>query len=132
MTHPMIVHDAKEAAGQFFERNRSRKFRANWPIDTEFVAVKWPHFVEGVRKMYASLCGDPSVDEYDKVKMFEALTNEAPRSFSDAASSPLPIVKGTEAFEGDKRENMRTTDAFGVHAENVTTKLLSTTALFTG
>ena len=130
MTHPMIVHDAKEAAGQFFERNRSRKFRANWPSDTEFVAVKWPHFVDGVRQMYASLCGDPSVDEFDKVKMFEALTNEAPRAFSDAAASPLPLIKGTEAFEGDKRENNRTVESFGAHAESVRAKLRSTTALF--
>lgn len=131
MVHRMIAHDAKEMAGEFYERERSLTFRASWPKQMEYVNIKWPHFVQGVREVYAELLGRDDVPEDDKEKMFDALTSDAEASHSDGASSPLQIFKDTENFVGDRRENAKVVDKIGSGERSFKERLRSTTALFT-
>lgn len=128
----MIVHDAKELAGCFYEEERSDVFRATWPKQQEYIDVKWPHFVAGVREAYSELLGraDESVPEDQKERMYEALIADAPRSRSEGAPSPIPILRGTEAFHGSRAENRRILEAIGKGSRSLAAKLRSTTALF--
>lgn len=127
----MIVHDAKELAGQFYEQaRRSRKFRASWPNDKSYVELKWPHFVTAVREAYGALLGQKNVPEHDKQLMYQALIADAASgSNSEGASSPLPIHPNTEAFFGDRSENRKTEADFGTHGESLKALLRSSTAL---
>lgn len=118
MTHPMIVHDAKEFAGEFYDCNRSMKFRTSWPSQDGFVKLNWPNFVEHVRSVYAKMLGLPSFPEAEKQKIYAALIAEAPANRSDTALSPLQLAPNTEAFVGDRRENAKTDEAYGKQAAN--------------
>lgn len=128
--HPRIVHDAKEMAGCFYDRDRSEPFRRTFPNQDEYVRLKWPHFVAGVRAAYAELLMHPNVSEAEKEAMYDALLDNATVAHSDGASSPLQIGKDTQAFWGDRRENQRTAATYGTHARTVKDALRSTTALF--
>lgn len=128
MTHPQIVHDAKELAGCFYERNRSEKFRASWPNIMTYVNTKWPHFVQGVREGYAELLGRDDVPEEDKERMFAALTDNAESVYSDAAGSPLQIAKDSQQFHGDKYENRMIREKVGSGAASLASRLRTTTA----
>lgn len=113
MTHPMIVRDAEEMAGQFYELQRSDKFRKTWPNQMQFVKAAWPRFVKAVRAIYADLLGQERVSEDDKHKMYTALIADAPGAHSMEATDPLPLAPGTQAFEGDRAENRHTDETFG-------------------
>ena len=130
MTHKRIVHDAKEMAGEFYERDRSVTFRRTWPSEKEYVNTKWTHFVKPVREVYAELLGMPNVADDEKEAMYEALLDQAEDVTSDGAASPLQLVKDSEAFFGDRKENARTQESFGSEARTWREKLRSTTALF--
>lgn len=117
MTHPRIVHDAKEFAGTFYDRNRTMKFRATWPNQDNFVASCWPRFVEHVRAMYATMLTKNDVSQRDKDMIYDALIADANAgSMTDGAESPLQLTPNTEAFEGDRRENAKTDESFGKHS----------------
>ena len=128
--HKMIVHDAKEMAGCFYENERSDTFRATWPDQLDYVNAKWAHFVDPVRQGYAELLGRPDVPEADKERMFEALTDNLEAVHSDGAASPLAIFKDTETFYGARRENLKIQDAIGTRPRSMREKLRTTTALF--
>lgn len=114
MTHPMIVKDAKELAGQFFEKNRTVKFRATWRSDRQFVDACWPRFVQAVRAAYADLLKQDRVNQNDKDAMFRALIADvAEGSQSPHATEPLQLAPNTQAFEGDKGEHRHTIENFG-------------------
>lgn len=129
MTNPRIVHDAKEMAGEFYDRDRSETFRRTWPSEMEYVNTKWPHFVVAVREIYAELLGRPSVPDDVKEELYEALLDQAAEARCDGAHSPLPILKDTETFFGDRRENIRTRENYGSHARTLAQKLRTTSAL---
>ncbi len=129
MTHKMIVHDAKEMAGCFYENERSDTFRATWPDQMDYVNAKWAHFVDPVRKAYAELLGRPDCPEDDKQRMYEALTSDIPAAVSDGAASPLQIFKDTETFVGSRRENHLTHNAVGTRPRTMRERLRTTTAL---
>lgn len=129
MTHKMIVHDAQEMAGCFYESDRSATFRATWPDQMDYVRAKWHHFVVPVRAGYAELLGRPEVDEETKARIYEALVSDTAQASNDGADSPLQIVKDSEAFVGDRKENTRTVEQFGAHGRGLKEKLRSNTAL---
>lgn len=129
MTHPMIVHDAKEMAGAFYEKDRSDTFRATWPDQDDYVNAKWGHFVAPVRAGYAELLAHPGVPQEQKDRMYDALVADVPAATSEGAASPLPIFKDTANFHGDRAENRRTVDAIGRGPRSMAAKLRSTTAL---
>lgn len=132
MTHPRIVHDAKEMAGCFYELERSDVFRITWPSQDEYVRIKWPHFVSGVRQAYAELLGAPNVAEDEKERMYEALVGNYGQVVSDGASSPLQLVKNTESFVGSRRENHIIREKIGPQARSIRERLRTTSALFQG
>lgn len=108
MTHPRIVHEAKEFAGVFYERDRSALFRSMWPSQDEYVKHKWPHFVVAVREAWSAGLGDPSVPQKIKDYFYEALVADAADNQSARAITPIQISPGTLQFEGDPYENRQT------------------------
>lgn len=118
MTHPMIVHDAKEFAGVFYEQKRTSKFRATWPNQMDYVNANWPNFVEHVRSAYATMLTKRDVSQPDKDKIYEALTADAQKNRADDALSPLQLAPNTEAFIGDRRENVKTDETYGKRPGN--------------
>lgn len=113
MTHPMIVHDAKEFAGVFYDQKRTNKFRATWPNQMDYVNANWPNYVVHVRSAYATMLTRRDVPQSEKDKIFAALTADAQKNRSDDAQAPLQLAPNTEAFLGDKRENVKTDESFG-------------------
>lgn len=108
MTHPRIVHEAKEFAGCFYEKKRSGLFRDMWPSQDEYVKHKWPHFVEAVREVWSAMLGRNDVPESHKQYIYEALIADAKESNSPNASTVIQIAPGTQQFEGDPFENRQT------------------------
>ncbi len=129
MVHKMIVHDAQEMAGCFYEEDRSATFRATWPNQMDYVRAKWHHFVVPVRAGYAELLGRSDVPQDQKDMIYEALTADIAASSNDGADSPLQIFKDSEAFVGDRKENARTVESFGKHERSLKEKLRSNTSL---
>lgn len=127
--HPMIVHDAKEMAGCFYENERSDTFRATWPRQMEYVETKWHHFVAGVREVYAELLAHPNVDEEQKERMYEALIADSDKTMSDGASSPMQIAKDSEVFTGSRRENRVIVNSVGSGPQSLRARLRTTSAL---
>ena len=109
----MLYHDASEVAGEFYEMNRSEKFRTNWPNQDRFVATNWKTFVEATRQMYAARLGDPKTPPAEARKMHLALVLQAMMAKGEEADNRLQIAPGTQAFEGDKAENRKTMERFG-------------------
>ena len=109
----MIVHDAKEFAGTFYEHNRSDKFRATWPDQRDYVRQNWKHFVVHVRAVYADMLTRNDVPQEQKDRIYDALLHDARKSHTDAAEQPLQLAPNTEAFVGDRRENTRTVETYG-------------------
>jgi hypothetical protein len=134
----MMDHDCKEFAGQFFEEDRSKKFRKSWnevgklskrsPQDA-FVAHAWKHFVVHVRAWYASRLADPNEPEAMKVTLHRALIIQANWSQSAQAKDVLQLAPGTQQFAGDKFENKAIAETYGTEAESVRKTLLGTSAL---
>lgn len=129
MTHPRLVHDAKELAGCFYDNDRSATFRATWPSQDDYVAAKWHHFIAPVREGYAELLGLPNVPEDQKELMYEALVDNIEAVTSDGASSPLQLVKDSAAFVGDRYENRLTKETYGAGPRSLRERLRSNTAL---
>jgi hypothetical protein len=118
MTHPMIVHDAKEFAGVFYDQKRSGKFRTTWPSQMGFVNANWPNFVVHVRSAYAEMLARPNTPQDQKDKIYAALIDDAKVNRSDGADSPLQLTPNTQAFEGDRRANAKVDEDYGKHEAN--------------
>lgn len=124
----MLCNDAKELAGQFHELNRSEKFRENWPNPYVYADCNWRGYVDAVIKAYGTLCGMETVPEYDKRRMFLAIAlwqqiaSEAPEHYAG-----IPMQPGTQAFEGDKRENRRIVERFGKQSNTFKELLMGST-----
>lgn len=129
MTHKLVVHAAKEFAGTFYDADRSDMFRATWPNQMEYVNTKWPHFVEHVRTAFTEMLGRSDVAQRLKDEIYDALVADAPTAHN-GGHSPLPIAPGTEAFVGDRRENMRIDEAVGKRPMSLAEKLRTTTAFY--
>lgn len=113
MTHKMIVHDAKEFAGVFYEQSRSAKFRATWPSQDSYVRANWQHFVVHVRSVYAQMLGRADVPQKQKDLIYDALIADAAGAHAPDAELPLQLAPDTQAFVGDSKENALIDDAYG-------------------
>lgn len=112
----MLCNTAKDIAGDFYEQDRSAKFRANWPIDKVFVECNWRHFIEAARRGYATVLGNEKVPEETKKRIFYAI------AIWDQVAQQSPNFEGvqlepnTQQFEGDKYENRKTIENYGKHS----------------
>lgn len=112
----MLIHDAKELAGQFHGLDRSEKFRTNWPDEYKFASAMWKTFVEAVIQSYAMLLGRDHVPEEDKRRMYVArLMWEKLAQASPQRDTRLQLSPGTQQFSGDPFENKRIARDFGSH-----------------
>ena len=109
----MLYHDASEVAGEFYEMNRSEKFRTNWPNQDRFVATNWKTFVEATRQIYAARLGDPKTPPAEARKMHLALVLQAMMAKGEEADNRLQIAPNSAQFEGDNRENAKIMEKFG-------------------
>ncbi len=113
----MMIHDAREFAGQFHGENRSEKFRTNWPDEYKFARMNWKSFIEAVIQTYAALMGMQHVSEADKHRMYVARLMWEKLQDDPAAErdSRLQMFPNTQQFVGDPFENRRISKDFGKH-----------------
>lgn len=125
---------AFELAGQFYENERSEKFRVNWPDAYDFAEANRKAFVQQARADFTAVIANPKTDPAKAKRMYLALLAE--RAFAagleqmgQEADSQLQVLKGTQTFEGDRKENRKTLDTFG-NAPNLRAKLKAGAAKF--
>lgn len=123
----MLIHDAKELAGQFHGADRSEKFRTNWPDEYKFASANWKSFMQHAIKTYAELLGREDVTDHDKHRMYVARLMWEKLSQGKERDNRLQLAPNTQQFAGDKVENRRIKESFGVHA-NFRAKLMNTVA----
>lgn len=111
----MFYNDCKQIAGQFYEHERSEKFRANWPIDTVYVNCNWRNFFQETRQAYAELLGRPDeqVSPYDKRRIFLAIALHDQVEKVSPKFEGVQIAKDSPQFWGDKRENKNISELWG-------------------
>ncbi len=109
----MLRHDAEQIAGEFYDMERSEKFRLNWPDQDMFVQLEWKNFVAAVRLLYTELLGNEQTPEHDKQKMFKAIVMQNTMAQNQEVDTRLQIMPNTQAFVGDKGENRKTIERFG-------------------
>lgn len=129
----MMEHDAKEFAGVFYEQNRTPKFRVNWPVQDVYVAAEWRTFIAAVRAMYSERMGSPKTPPDLAKRLYLAILVE--RAFAKGmealgaeSDTRLQIAPGTAAFDGDKYDNRKIVENFGV-APNLRAKLRASAAM---
>jgi hypothetical protein len=110
----MLCNDAKQIAGVFHGMNRSEKFRLNWPDEYKFADANWKTFMEAARQMYAERLGDPNTSPAQARKMHIALVLQAQISKGQETDNRLQLAPNTLQFEGDKIENRKIIDQFGM------------------
>lgn len=111
----MMIHDARELAGQFHGLDRSEKFRTNWPDEYKFAASNWKTFVQAVIQSYAVLMGRKDVPEEDKHRMYVARLMWEKLSVESERDTRIQLAPNTQQFVGDKFENKRILKDFGRH-----------------
>lgn len=110
----LVENDAKKVAGEFHNMKRSRKFRAMWPNEYDFAERNWKNFVVAVRAMYAQRLASPNTPSAEAATMHKALVIQAMAGASPEASDTIQATPNTETFEGDRAENIRTDESFGI------------------
>jgi len=109
----MLRHDAEQVAGEFYDMERSDKFRLNWPNQDQFVQSEWKNFVAAVRSIYTERLGDPMTPEADKEKMYKAIVLQHNMAQNKESDTRLQIMPNTQNFVGDRAENKKTIERFG-------------------
>jgi hypothetical protein len=122
----MMLHDARELAGQFHEQDRSEKFRANWPDEYKFARANWKSFIQAVIQAYATLMGQTSVPDVDKHRMYVArlLWEHVSKDKVAEADNRLQLFPNTQQFVGDPFENRKIKQQFGL-AKNLRAHLMN-------
>lgn len=110
----MLENDAYKIAGMFHGMERSKKFRRQWPNEYVYADHNWKHFMVSARAMYADRLGDPKTPPNEAEMMHRALVLQAMMSEAAQAQTPLQLAPGTEAYQGDRQENKRTEESFGI------------------
>jgi hypothetical protein len=113
-----IYEHAYELAGQAYEKDRSIKFRLNWPNAYEYAEANKRNFIEQAREDFCAILSDKKSDEKTKKRVYLAILIE--RAFANGleqlgheADTRLQVKKNTVQFEGDKSENKRIMEKFG-------------------
>jgi|SRR5579859_980293 len=113
-----IYERAYDIAGAFYENNRSEKFRSSWPNVYEYADANKKAFVAQARADFSRILADPHGDEKQKRRVYLAMLLE--RAFSEGlaalgreSNTRLQVMRETQQFEGESRENRKTIDNFG-------------------
>jgi hypothetical protein len=109
----MLYNDAKQIAGEFHGMNRSEKFRVNWPNEYDFAEANWKTFVASARQLYAERLADAKTPPADARKIHLSLVLQAMMAQGEEGDTRLQVAPGTQAFDGDRRENVKTLEKFG-------------------
>lgn len=127
-----IYEHAYELAGQSYQRNRSAKFRLNWPDEYEYAEANKRNFIEQAREDFCAMLNDKKSDEATKKRVYLAILLE--RAFANGleklgceADTRLQVKKNTVQFDGDKIENRKIMEKFG-HSQNLRAEMLKTAA----
>lgn len=128
----MFYNDAKQIAGEFHNMNRSKKFRKNWPNEYLFAESEWKTFIAATRQLYVNRLGDPKTLPSDAKRIFHALYLERIASQGQEQDTRLQLAPNTQQFEGDKYENRKIADQFGMQSNSFAELALGTTALADG
>jgi hypothetical protein len=123
----MLIHDAGEIAGQFYDMDRSEKFRLNWPSQDNFVDANWKSFVEAARSLYAQRLGDPKTPPEEARKMHLAIVLQEMVGHGQEKDNRLQLAPNSQQFEGDKRANKKILENFG-KKQNLRAGLLNSVA----
>lgn len=83
MTVQMIQHLCREMAGEFYEGERSPRFRAIWPDARTFIARTWPQYIEIARTILVDMLrrSDAEVPPHQKEAIYEAIIEDRERSY---------------------------------------------------
>jgi len=127
-----IYEHAYELAGQSYEKDRSAKFRLNWPNAYEYAEANKRNFIEQAREDFCAMLSDKKSDEKTKKRVYLAILLE--RAFANGleklgheADTRLQVKKNTVQFEGDKTENRKIMEKFGP-TQNLRAEMLKTAA----
>ena len=127
-----IYEHAYELAGQAYEKDRSAKFRLNWPNVYEYAEANKRNFIEQAREDFCAMLSDKKSDEKTKKRVYMAILLE--RAFANGleklgheADTRLQVKKNTVQFEGDKTENRKIMEKFGP-STNLRAEMLKTAA----
>ncbi len=124
-----VIYDlAREIAGEFYDMNRSDKFRTNWPNQEEFAKSEWRSFVVSARTMLTEILTRDNVPVKEKDKIAQALIIERHISDGQETDNRLQIMKDSQQFAGDKFENRKILEKFG-KAPNMRAYLRRSTAV---
>lgn len=86
MTERTIRHTAKRIAGEYYEGQRTARFRRENPDQIAYVNCMWPHFVDlAIRGMVETL-KDQTVPEHLKEAIVEALKEQAIKGTGGSAA----------------------------------------------
>jgi hypothetical protein len=110
----MFYKDAEELAGQFYDQDRSAKFRVNWPSQDDFVKTERLAFVEAVRTAYALQLGDPKTDPADARRMHLAIILQERIGEGEEKNNRLQLFPNTQQFAGDRYDNRKIIEKFGL------------------
>ncbi len=77
-THTLIAETAKEMASCWYEEAaHDNDFFHFYPKQKMFVNREWKRFVEAARKTLATMLGNPTLPEWQKEQIFDALVKHA-------------------------------------------------------
>lgn len=109
----MLYHDAKQIAGEYYDMDRSEKFRINWPDQYKYADANWKTFVVDTRKMYAALLSDPKTPPEKAKRISQVLILERMVAEGQETDNRLQLSRNTQQFVGDRYENRKIMERFG-------------------
>ena len=109
----IIYKKARELAGEFYDKDRSDKFRINWPSQDEYAKCNWKSYVEEARAELVTKLADPHYPVKEKNKIWSAIVLERKINEAKPMDPGLQIRKDSQQFVGDKKENKKIKEKFG-------------------
>lgn len=107
MTTQMVRMMAKEVAGAFYEgHQRTLRFRRQWPVQGDFVAKSWPHFVDIARGALAAMLAQENVPEHRKQAIMDELIEDHNRQLNNPRA--MDVIQAT--LDPREREDIRHVD----------------------
>jgi hypothetical protein len=107
VTSQLIRLQAKEMAGIFYEGNqRSLRFRRENPVQDEYVAGHWPHFVDVAIQSLTALLHDQTVPQHQKDVIYQEICDHWDKSQNPNAREVLQAT-----LQPREREDVRNVDA---------------------